>query len=76
MAINIEKKFLLKNKDLYKIKSFPHTLDQQIFLKKIMWKSCEKFFFEGEIFSKISNFFYLSKKDSLNVRHQLNLEDF
>jgi len=28
MAINIEKKFLLKYKDLYKIKSFPHALDQ------------------------------------------------
>jgi len=27
-SINIEKKFLLKYKDLYKIRSFPHALDQ------------------------------------------------
>jgi hypothetical protein len=38
---------LFKYKDLYKIRSFPHTLDIHIFFKKMMWKSCEKFFFRG-----------------------------
>ena len=47
MAINIEKKFLLKYKDLYKIRSFPHALDHQIISKKMLWKSCEKKFLGG-----------------------------
>ncbi|KGG08855.1 hypothetical protein EV02_1529 [Prochlorococcus marinus str. SB] len=42
---------LLKYKDLYKIRSFPHAFDHKIFLKKLLWKSCEKIFFgRGNIF--------------------------
>jgi len=33
--------------DLNKIRSFPHALDNQIFFKIILWKSCEKIFFGG-----------------------------
>ena len=40
---------LFKYKDLNKIRSFPHALDIQIFLKKMMWKSCEKVFLRGGI---------------------------
>ena len=42
-----KKMLKLSYEDLYKIISFPHALDHQIILKKILWKSCEKFFFGG-----------------------------
>jgi len=42
---------ILEYKELYKIKSFPHALDNQISFKKLLWKSCEKIFFgRGNIF--------------------------
>ena len=41
-----EKLILQKYKELYKIKSFPHTLVQKIFFLLKLWKSCEKFFLD------------------------------
>ena len=33
--------------DLFRIRSFPHALDHQIFFKNKLWKNCENFFFGG-----------------------------